>query len=168
MPPIIVYYVSRLSSRYLYEDAECNVRAEGEDGKTVSEYKQLDCLGTYDTLSEIGKRKREFICQGAEVKLRLIIVRTCTCGVISHLYRNKLDVAERVDGGLAGEGSVGRSPPPPRRGSRGGDPFGGFLCRSSRYNKVQLYCHFAGRQRALSLPISDKRYYKFNLYFYLK
>ena len=25
----------------------------GWDGKTASEYKQLDCLGTYDTLSEI-------------------------------------------------------------------------------------------------------------------
>ena len=36
---------------FSYEDAEFNVRAEGEDGKTASEYKQFDCLGTYDTLS---------------------------------------------------------------------------------------------------------------------
>ena len=92
---IIVYYVPRQSSWCLYEDAEFNVRAEGEDSKTASEYKQLDCLGAYDTLSEIRKRKREFVCRGAEFKLRLIVLRTCTCGVISHLYRNKVDVAER-------------------------------------------------------------------------
>ena len=29
-------------------------------GKTASEYEQLDCVGTYDTLSEIGKKNREF------------------------------------------------------------------------------------------------------------
>ena len=81
----IVYYVPRQSSRCLYEDKE-------------SEYKQLDCLGTYDTLSKTGKRKREFVRQEAEFKLRLIILRTCTCEVISHLYRNKLDVAERGEG----------------------------------------------------------------------
>ena len=62
----ILYHVLRQSSRCLYEDAEFNVRAEGEDGKTASEY------STYDTLSQIGKRKREFVCQGAEVELRLI------------------------------------------------------------------------------------------------
>ena len=28
------------------KDAEFNVRAEGENGKTASEYKQLDCCGT--------------------------------------------------------------------------------------------------------------------------
>ena len=66
--------------------------------------KQLDCLGTYDTLSEIGKRKREFVCRGAEFKLRLIILRACTCEVISHLYRNNLDVANM------GKGSRGRKP----------------------------------------------------------
>ena len=82
----------------MYEDEEFNIRAEGEDGQTASEYKQLDCLGTYDTLSEIGKRKREFVCREAVFKLRLIILRTCTCEVISHLYRNKLDVAERGEG----------------------------------------------------------------------
>ena len=43
-PRIIVYYVPRQSSRCLYEDTEF----------IVSEYKQLDCLGTYDTSSEIG------------------------------------------------------------------------------------------------------------------
>ena len=48
----IVYYVPRQSSGCLYEDAEFNVRAESEDGKTVSEYKQFDCPGAYDTLSE--------------------------------------------------------------------------------------------------------------------
>ena len=30
--------------------------------------KQFDCLGTYDTLSKIGKRKREFVCLQAEDK----------------------------------------------------------------------------------------------------
>ena len=40
--------------------------------------------------------------------------------------------------------------------SRGGALFGGFLCRSSWYNEVLFHCHSAGRQRALSLPISDK------------
>ena len=58
-----------------------------------SEYKQSDCLGTSDTLSEIEKEKRIFVCQEAEVELRFIVLGTCTCGVISHLYRNKLDVA---------------------------------------------------------------------------
>ena len=90
--------------------------AEGEDGKTASDYKQLNCLGAYDTLSEIGKKKREFVCRGAEFKLRLIILRTCTCEVISHLYRNKLDVTEREEGvqgvkalmgGLGGKASFG-------------------------------------------------------------
>ena len=46
---IIVYYVPRQSNRCLYEDEEFNDRTEGEDDKTASEYKQLDCLGTYDT-----------------------------------------------------------------------------------------------------------------------
>ena len=31
----IVYYVPRQSSRCLYEDAEFNVRAEGEDGNSL-------------------------------------------------------------------------------------------------------------------------------------
>ena len=59
-------------------DAELNVRAEGSDGKTAFEYKQFDCLDPYDTFSEIGKRKREFTYRGAEVKLRLIVLCTCT------------------------------------------------------------------------------------------
>ena len=89
--------------------------------------------------------------------MRLIIPRTCTCKVISHLYRDKLDVAEREGGGPGGEGPSGRSGGSgPPSGSRGGAPFGGFLCLSPRYNKVQLYCRSAGRQRALFLPISDK------------
>ena len=57
----IVYYVPRQSSRCLYEDAEFNVRAEDEDCQTASEYKQLDRLGTYGTLSKIGKRKGKFV-----------------------------------------------------------------------------------------------------------
>ena len=44
----------------------------------------LAVISAYDALSEIGKRKREFVCRGVEVKLRLIQLRTCTCGVISH------------------------------------------------------------------------------------
>ena len=64
----------------------------------------LTCLGAYDILSEIRKRKCEFVCRGAEFKLRLIVLRTCTCGVISHLYRNKLDVAK------GGRGSRERRP----------------------------------------------------------
>ena len=35
--------------------------------KTAFEHKQFDCLGTYDILSEIGKRKREFVGRGVEV-----------------------------------------------------------------------------------------------------
>ena len=64
---------------------------------TASEYKQFDCLGT---VSKIGKRKREFVSRGAEVKLRLIVycvrAHACTCGAISYLYRNKLDVADVI------------------------------------------------------------------------
>ena len=118
--------------------------------RTVKLYPSIKSLiveGTYDTLSEIGKRKREFICRGAEVKLRLIVLRTCTCVVISHLYRNKLDVAERGEEGPGGEGpggrSGGRGPSP---GSSGRAPFGGFLWRSSWYNKVKFYCRSAGRE----------------------
>ena len=62
----IVYYVPRQSSGCLYEDADFNVPAFGSDGRTVSEYKQFDCPGAYDTLSEIEKRKREFVCRGAK------------------------------------------------------------------------------------------------------
>ena len=95
------------------------------DGKIVSEYKQFNCLGTYDTLSEIGKRKREFVYRGAKVKLRLIVLRTCTCGVISHLYCNKSIEGMPKGGkeGPRGEGPGGKSgakPPPPP-----GVPFGG-------------------------------------------
>ena len=35
-------------------------------------------------LSGIGKRKREFVCRGTEIKLRLIVMRTCTSGV--HIF----------------------------------------------------------------------------------
>ena len=92
---IIVYYVPRQSSKSLYKNAECNVLALGSDGKTASEYKQFDCLGRYDSLSGIGKRKRKFVCRGAEVQLRLIVLHTCTCEQILHLYRNKFDIAGR-------------------------------------------------------------------------
>ena len=63
---LVVYYVPRQSSRFLYSDAEFNVRTEGEDGKIASEYKQFDCLGAYDIASEIGKRKRE---SGSQIAL---------------------------------------------------------------------------------------------------
>ena len=39
----------------------------------------------------------------------LIVLRTYTCGVISHLYRNKLDVTKRGEDGPGGEGPGGRS-----------------------------------------------------------
>ena len=39
----------RQSSRCLYEDAEFK-------NQNASEYKEFDCLGTYDTLSEIGEK----------------------------------------------------------------------------------------------------------------
>ena len=132
---IIVYYVPRQSSRRLYDDAEFNVRVKQFDCLGTYDCVMPDCQGvgesrlyskrvkkspsagfvpqsgitTYDTLSEIGKRKREFICRGEEVKLSLIVLRTCTCEVISHFYRDKLDVAERGEGGPGGEGPGGRS-----------------------------------------------------------
>ena len=128
---------------------QCRIEA----GKTAWKYKQSDCIGTYEALSEIGKRKRKFVCRGAKIKLRSIVLHTCTCKVISHLYRNKLDVDKRGEGGPGSGGRSGKRGPFPRSG--GGAPFGGFLCRSSRYNKVQFYCRSAGRERALSLPFSD-------------
>ena len=64
----------------------------------ASRYKQFNCQGTINNLSEIGKRKHEFVCRGTEEKLSLIVLSTCTCGVISHLNRKKLDVAERGEG----------------------------------------------------------------------
>ena len=91
----IVYYVPRQSSWCLYSDAVLPSSPSARTLSSASSYKQLNCLGAYNTLSAIRKRKREFVCRGAEFKLRLIVLRTCTCGVISHLYRNKLDVAER-------------------------------------------------------------------------
>ena len=103
----IVYYVPRQSS------VDVHTRMQN----LTSEPGASDCLGAHDTLSEIRKRKRKFFCRGTEVKFRLIVLRSCTCGVISHLNRNKLDVAERGEGGPGGEGSGersgGPSPPPP-------------------------------------------------------
>ena len=82
-----------------------------------------------------------------------------TCRVISHLYRKKLNVAERGFKGPSVGGLGNKTRPPPR--SRGGAPCRGFLYRSSRYKKVQFYCHSAGGERALFPPISDK----FNFFF---
>ena len=36
-----------------------------------------------------------------------MVLRTCTCEVISHLYRTKLDVNERGERGPGGEGPSG-------------------------------------------------------------
>ena len=110
----------------------------------------------YDTLSEIEKRKREFVCRGAEVKLRLIVQRTCTCGVISHFYRNKLDVAERGDGGPGGEGLGGRSrasSPPPPPASPGAEALSGSFSAARRST---IKCNFpaapqAGKERFFCL-----------------
>ena len=141
--------VKKKKKRCLYEDAEFNVRAEDEDDKTASEYKQADCLGTYDTLSEIGKRKREFVCRGAKFKLRSIILRTCTFEVISHLYRNKLDVAQREGRGPGDEGPSGRSgraSPPPHQGP-GAEPLSGG-CSAARRGTIK--CSFTAAPQAKS------------------
>ena len=108
----------------MYLDSQIDVYMRIQN-LTASEYKQFDFLGTYNTLFKIGKRKREFVCRGGEVKLRLIVLRTCTCGVISRLYREKLDVAERGEGGPGGEGPGVRSGGGGLQ-SRGGAPFGRF------------------------------------------
>ena len=39
--------------------------------------------------------------------MRLIVLRTGTCGVILHLHRNKLDVAEKGEDGPGAEAPVG-------------------------------------------------------------
>ena len=56
---LIVYYVPMQPSRCLYEDAEFNLFTFGSDDKTVSKFQQFDCVGTYDTLFEKEKRKRD-------------------------------------------------------------------------------------------------------------
>ena len=38
-----------ISSFQILIPTQLNVSVEGKDGKTASEYKQFDCLGTYDT-----------------------------------------------------------------------------------------------------------------------
>ena len=85
--------------------------------------------------------------------MRLIVLRTCTRGVISHLYRNKLDVAERGEGGPGGEGPVESSGgEAPSRGS-GAEPLsGGF----SAARRGTIKCNFtvplqAGKKRFLYL-----------------
>ena len=123
----------------------------------MSPHKQFDSLGTYGTLSEKGKRKREFVYRGAKVKLRLIILRACTSGLISHLYRKKLHVSEKGSRGRRPRWEVwGRTPP--SRSMRAA----GFFCCSFRYNKVQFYCRPTGRAKALFLPILDKILDKIN------
>ena len=110
---------------------------------------------------KIEERKREFVYRGAEVELRLIVLRTCTCGVISHLYRNKLDIAERGERGSGGEGFGGRSrgqAPPPSRPEARADPLsGGFFAA----RRGTIKCNFiaapqAGKERFLCLfPIKS-------------
>ena len=76
--------------------------------------------------------------------MRLTELRTCTCGVISNLYRNKLDVAERGEGGLGGEGPGGKSggeppPLPPTPEGLGAKPLlGGF----SAARRGTIKCNF--------------------------
>ena len=95
--------------------------------------------------------KREFVCRGAEVKWRLFVLHTFTCGVTLHLSRNKL--AARGKGGPGGEGPVGGLPPP--RPGPGAVPLSGGFSAVRRGKKVEFYCRFAGRKTALFLPISD-------------
>ena len=97
---------------------------------------------TYDTLSEMGKRKREFVCRGAAVQLRLIIPRTCICGIISHLYRNKLDVAERGEGGPGGEG------PSERCGGQGPLDLLPPFCTFSAAHGGIIKCNFTAAPQA--------------------
>ena len=116
--------------------------------KTLTTY-----IHSYDTLSEIGKRKRKFVWRAAKVKLRSIVLRTYTCGAISHRYRNKRDVAERGEGAPEGEGPGGRSEwRGPSPWSRGGTPFGGF----STARRGTIKCKFTaapqvGKKRFLCL-----------------
>ena len=84
--------------------------------------------------------------------MRLIILRTCTCEVISHLYRNKLDVGERGERGPGGEGPSGRSGAKPLSGSFS------VACRGT------IKCNFtavpqAGKERFLYL-FQIKLFYK--------
>ena len=53
--------------------------------KNDGNWKMVEGCRLAPILSEIGKRKRELICTGAEVKLRLIVLHTYTCGVITSL-----------------------------------------------------------------------------------
>ena len=118
-----------------------NLTVFDSDGKTASEYKQFDCLGTYDTLSEIGNRKREFAWRGAELKMRLIVLRACTCGVI----------LRRGEGGPGGEGPGGRSGVRPH--GPGTEPLSGD---SSAAHRGTIRCNFttapqAGKERFFCL-----------------
>ena len=85
--------------------------------------------------------------------MRLIVLRTCTCGVISHLYRNKIDVAERGEGGPGGECPGSRSGgEAPSRGPGAGPLSGGF----SAARRDTIKCNFtaglqAGKERFLCL-----------------
>ena len=100
-----------------------------------------------------------------EFKLRLIILRTCTCEVISHLYRNKLDVVERGGGVQAAKapvGGLGGEAPPPGPGA---EPLlSGFS--AARHGTIK--CNFtaapqAGKERFLCLfQIKSFKYFQLN------
>ena len=79
--------------------------------------------------------------------MRSIILRTCTCEVISHLYRNKLDVARREGRAPGDKGPSGRSgsEAPPR--GLGAEPLSGGFSAPPQ----------AGKERFLS--ILDKEVY---------
>ena len=105
-----------------------------------SSYKHLlNCLGTYNTLFEIRKGKHKFVCRGAEVKFHLIVLRMCICGVISYLYRNKLDIAGR--------------------GEVQGQTFQRVSLPLVMEQRSTILLSSTGRERVLFLPISDKIMY---------
>ena len=74
------------------------------------------------------------------------MLRTCICEVISHLYRNKLDVAQRgkgVQGAKAPVRGLGDEPLPP--GGPGAEPLsGGF----SAARRGIIKCNFTAAPRA--------------------
>ena len=103
-------------------------------------------------------------------------MRTCTCGVISHLYRNKLDVAEKGKEGPGAKALVGRlrAVTPPQ--GPGTEPLsGGFSAARRRTTK----CNFtanpqAGKKRFLCLfqtkdfILKCTKKYKIIFFLYLK
>ena len=77
--------------------------------------------------------------------MSLIVLHTCTCEVI-HLYRNKLDVVDREEGGPGGEGPGSRS------GGGGGtspNPGAGPLSEGfSTARRGKIKCNFTAAPRA--------------------